>query len=158
QPPISRLFVPIAYACVLALMFLWRSAFYWILIRPRWREQIRQQVAVLGWNEEARALVAELAAQPAHPFHFRGIITTQGEATPPMVLGSIDDFAGVLARHPIDIVIAARTDLPRAQLREVVELCERAYVEWKVIPSSFQILVSGLRLQTIGRLPVLGVE
>lgn len=158
QPPISRLFVPIAYVCVLTVMFLWRSLFYWALIRPAWRERIRQQVAVLGWNEEARALVAELQAQPAHPYHFRGIITLSGESTPPMVLGSIDDLPEVLARHELDIVIASRTDIPRAQLLRTVEICERAYVEWKVVPSSFQILLSGLRLQTVGRLPVLGVE
>jgi exopolysaccharide biosynthesis polyprenyl glycosylphosphotransferase len=75
-----------------------------------------------------------------------------------MALGNIDDLPEILARHQLDIVIAARTDLPRKQMLRVVECCERAYVEWKVIPSSFQILLSGLRLQTIGRLPVLGVE
>ncbi|HUR58389.1 MAG TPA: sugar transferase [Opitutaceae bacterium] len=158
EPPISRLFVPIAYACVIALMFLWRSVFYAALVRPAWREKVRQQVAVLGWNEEARALAAELQSQPAHPYQFRGIITLEGESTPPMVLGSADDLAGILARHQIDIVIAARTDLPRKEMLRVVETCERAYVEWKIIPSSFQILLSGLRLQTVGRLPVLGVE
>ena len=39
-----------------------------------------------------------------------------------------------------------------------MELCERSYVELKIIPSVFQIFVSGLRLQTFGRVPVLGVE
>ncbi len=158
EPPISRLFAPIGYVCVLAVMFVWRSLFYAALIRPAGRERIRQQVAILGWNEEARALVAELAVQPAHPFQFRGIFTLDGESTPPLVLGTIEDLPDVLARREIDVVIAARTDLPRAQLLRVVEACERNYVEWKVIPSSFQILLSGLRLQTIGRLPVLGVE
>lgn len=158
DPPISRLFVPIAYFCVLGLMFLWRSAFYGLLVQPAWRERIRQQVAVLGWNAEARALAADLQSQPAHPYNFRGIITLHGESTPPMVLGTIDDLPQILARHEIDIVIAARTDFPRPQLLEVVQTCEQAYVEWKVIPSSFEILLSGLRLQTIGRLPVLGVE
>jgi exopolysaccharide biosynthesis polyprenyl glycosylphosphotransferase len=158
DPPISRLFVPIGYVCVLALMFVWRTAFYMLLVRPTWRERVRQQVAVLGWNEEARALAAELQAQAAHPYRFRGIITLQGESTPPMVLGTIDELPEILARHDIDVLIAARTDLPRAQLLRVVQACEHAYVEWKVIPSSFQILLSGLRLQTIGRLPVLGVE
>ena len=158
DPPISRLFVPMGYVCVLAVMAVWRSAFYTALIQPRWRERIRQQVAVLGWNEEARTLVAELAAQPAHPFRFRGIFTMAGESTPPMVLGTIDDLPEVLGRGEVDVVIAARTDLPRSELLRVVETCERNYVEWKVIPSSFQILLSGLRLQTIGRLPVLGVE
>ncbi len=160
DPPISRLFVPIGYACVLALMFLWRSAFYSALVRPRWREQIRQQIAVLGWNEAAAALAEELSSQPAHPYRFRGFIALPGE-TPAQatMLGSLDDdLAAILIREEIDILIASRTDLPREQLLRVVNGCERAYVEWKVIPSSFQILLSGLRLQTVGRLPVLGVD
>jgi exopolysaccharide biosynthesis polyprenyl glycosylphosphotransferase len=40
----------------------------------------------------------------------------------------------------------------------VVETCERHYVEWKIVPGAFDIFLSGLRLQTIGRVPVLGVE
>jgi exopolysaccharide biosynthesis polyprenyl glycosylphosphotransferase len=158
DPPISRLFVPIAYVCVLALMFLWRSAFYSALIRPAWRERTRQQVAVLGWNDEARALAGELAAQPAHPYRFRGVITLPGEPATPESIGTLDTLTDALARHQIDILIASRTDIPRDQLLRVVESCERAYVEWKVIPNSFQILLSGLRLQTVGRLPVLGIE
>ncbi len=158
DPPISRLFVPIGYGCVLALMFIWRSAFYALLIHPAWRERVRQQVAVLGWNHAAAALVDELAAQPAHPYRFRGVIALPGESGAPDTIGTLENLSAVLAHHQIDIVIAARTDLPPAQLRQVVEGCERAYVEWKVIPNSFQILLSGLRLQTVGRLPVLGVE
>jgi len=56
------------------------------------------------------------------------------------------------------VLIAVRLDLPRADLARLVELCERSYVELKIIPSVFQIFVSGLRLQTFGRVPVLGVE
>jgi exopolysaccharide biosynthesis polyprenyl glycosylphosphotransferase len=63
-----------------------------------------------------------------------------------------------LERHEIDVLIAVRLDLPRADLARLVELCERSYVELKIIPSVFQIFVSGLRLQTFGRVPVLGVE
>ncbi len=158
DPPISRLFVPIAYGCVLALMFLWRSAFYAALVLPRWRERIQQQVAVLGWNDDARALADVLRTQPAHPFRFRGVITLPGEPATADALGSLDELPAVLARHQIDVLISSRTDLPREQLLRIVESCERAYVEWKVIPSTFQILLSGLRLQTIGRLPVLGVD
>jgi exopolysaccharide biosynthesis polyprenyl glycosylphosphotransferase len=158
QPPISRLFAPIGYACVLALMFLWRSAFYSALIHPAWREKIRQQVAVLGWNDEARALVDELALQPAHPYRFRGVITLPDDPPAPDAIGPLDDLPALLQRHQIDILIAARTDMPRDQLLRVVQACEHAYVEWKVVPNSFQILLSGLRLQTVGRLPILGVD
>ena len=158
DPPISRLFVVIAFLCVLAVMFVWRSVFYFILTRPIWRDRIRQRVAVLGWNDEARALAEELAAQPAHPYRFCGAVTLPGEVGADCALGTLDQLESLLRQHQIDVLIAARTDTPREQVLRAVEICERTYVEWKIIPSSFQILLSGLRLQSIGRLPVLGVE
>jgi exopolysaccharide biosynthesis polyprenyl glycosylphosphotransferase len=158
QPPISRLFVVIAYVCVIVGMFGWRSLAYTLLTRPAWRERLRQRVAVLGWNDEARALVAELQASPAHPYRFCGAIPLPGDDPPPERLGVPAELGEILRRNQIDVLIAARTDLPREHLMRAVEACERAYVEWKIIPSSFQIMLSGLRLQTIGRLPILGVE
>lgn len=158
DPPISRYFVVLGYACVLAVMFVWRSVFHALLIRPAWRERMQQQVAILGWNDEARALAAELAARGAHPYRLVGVVALPDETAPPDALGNLDVLPAVLTEHQIDVLIAARTDLPREQLLRVVEACERAYVEWKIMPTSFQIFLSGLRLQTIGRLPVLGVE
>ena len=158
DPPISRLFVVIAFVCVLAVMAAWRSFFYYLLTRPVWRERIRQRVAVLGWNDEARALADELAASPAHPYRFCGAILLPGDATADCSLGPIDRLEPLLRQHQIDVLIATRSDTPRELMIRAVEICERTYVEWKIIPSSFQILLSGLRLQSIGRLPVLGVE
>jgi exopolysaccharide biosynthesis polyprenyl glycosylphosphotransferase len=74
------------------------------------------------------------------------------------VLGGFADLPALLERHGIDLLIAARLDLPRTELTRLVALCEHAYVELKIIPSVFQIFVSGLRLQTVGRVPVLGVD
>ncbi len=158
DPPISRLFVVISFFCVLAVMFVWRSTFYFLLTRPAWREKLRQRVAVLGWNDEARALADELAAQPAHPYRFCGAILLPGDTPADCGLGSLDQLEPLLRQHQIDVLIAARTDTPRELMIRAVDICERTYVEWKIIPSSFQILLSGLRLQNIGRLPVLGVE
>ena len=158
EPPISRLFVIIAFLCVIVIMFLWRSIFYQLLTRPAWRDRLRQRVAVLGWNYEARALIAELDAQPTHPYRYCGVIPLPDDATTQNALGEFDRLESLLREHQIDVLIAARTDLPREYMIRAVEICERTYVEWKIVPSSFQILLSGLRLQTIGRLPVLGVE
>jgi exopolysaccharide biosynthesis polyprenyl glycosylphosphotransferase len=158
EPLISRLFVILAFLCVITAMFIWRSLFYHLLTRPAWRERVRQRVAVLGWNDEARALAAELEAQPAHPFRFCGAIPLPGDTTPACTLGPFDELEAILRQNQIDVLIAARTDVSRELMVRAVEACERTYVEWKVVPSSFQILLSGLRLQTIGRLPVLGVE
>ncbi len=161
DPPISRWFVVLAYVLVLGLMFAWRSLAYAFLARPARARHLRQRVALLGWTEEARALAAELSANPAHPLVIAGLVPLPDDPPPAPgipVLAPGPDLAATLRAAEIDVLIAARTDLPRERLRAVVDACERAFVDWKIIPSSFQILVSGLRLQTIGRVPVLGVE
>ncbi len=160
QPPISRWFVILAYVIVLTLMFVWRSTAYRVFTRPALVGRLRQRVAILGWNDEAQELVNDLTSQASHPLAFAGVITLPGDAAPSHTpaLGTTQRLRDTLRIHQIDVLIAARTDLPREQLHTIVEACEQAFVEWKIVPSSFQILVSGLRLQTIGRLPVLGVE
>jgi len=158
EPPISRLFVAIAFACVIVVMFCWRSFFYYLLTRPVWRYRLRPRLPILGRTRQARALSRQMANQPAHPYHFCGAIPLPGEAAAPEPLGTFEQLETALRTHQIDVLIAARSDLPRELMIQAVETCERTYTEWKVIPSSFQILLSGLRLQTIGRLPVLGVE
>ncbi len=161
DPPISRWFVVIAYVLVLALMFAWRSLAYAFLARPSRAHELRQRVALLGWTEEARSLALELSSSPAHPLLIVGVIPLPDDPPRPPEIPALPagpDLAATLRSAGIDVLIAARTDLPREQLRAVVDACERSFVDWKIIPSSFQILVSGLRLQTIGRVPVLGVD
>lgn len=160
QPPISRWFVILAYVVTLTLMFVWRQAVYAVFTRTRLLNRLRYRVAMLGWSDEAADLVRALAALPAHPFNVCGAITLPGEPAPPGLqpFGTVERLDAALVEHAIDVVIAARSDLPRDVLRAVVETCERRFVDWKVVPSSFQILTSGLRLQTVGRIPILGVE
>ena len=160
EPPISRLFVTIAYICVIGLMTIWRSAFYAMLTRPNLSNLVRQRTAILGYNQSARALAEELRESSLHPLRYCGVIPLPDDAPPPAteILGRIEDLDTALRHHHIDVLIASRTDLPQAVLNAATLACENQYVEWKVIPSSFQIMLSSLRLQTIGRVPVLGVE
>jgi len=160
DPPISRLFVVLAAFTTMLLLFLWREAFYLALTRPALLPRLQRRVALLGWNDDARALTAEINAQPAHPYAVIGhvALTTAAAAGSPRLLGSLDTLPEILQRDRIDVLIAADLELPRAELQRITEQCERAYVEWKVMPTAFQIFLSGLSLQTVGSIPVLGVE
>lgn len=183
DPPISRLFVLLAFAAVVVLLYAWRSLVYALLTRTAVLARLRRRAVILGWNDEARSLADEIARDPSHPFALAGIVT-RADTTPPFApgpaapaeppagchairdtgsehapwLGTSEQLAEVLARAGADLLIITRLDLPRAELQRIVETCERAYVEWKIVPSTFDIFLSGLRLQTIGRVPVLGVE
>jgi len=166
DPPISRLFVLLAFVCVVALLYAWRALAYALVVRGPFLERLRRRVILLGWNDEARALASAIARDPSHPFLLAGIVTLSGDTAPfmaaaadrPKLLGQAADLEAILARESADLMIATRLDLPREELRRMVETCERAYVEWKVVPGAFDIFLSGLRLQTIGRVPILGVE
>jgi exopolysaccharide biosynthesis polyprenyl glycosylphosphotransferase len=166
DPPISRLFVIMAFVCVVAALWAWRSLVYWVLVHSSLLVRLRRRAVLLGWNEEALALARELGRDTAHPYMVAGIITLSGEPAPlassdaaqPPSLGEASNLAAILERESADLLIVTTLDLPRAEMQHVVELCEQAYVEWKVVPGTFDIFLTGLRLQTIGRVPILGIE
>ncbi len=160
SPPISRLFVVIACVCVAFSLYVWRACTYLVLSRGALRRRLQRNAVLLGWNASASALLTEIDRDPAHPFRLVGIVTLPGDLTPSTEphLGSVDQLETVFREHPVDLLVATRMDLKRMDLRKIVETCERSYVEWKIVPAAFDIFLNGLRLQTIGRTPVLGIE
>jgi exopolysaccharide biosynthesis polyprenyl glycosylphosphotransferase len=160
DPPISRLFVVLAAFATLFSLWLWRELFYFALTRPALLPRLQRRVAMLGWNEDARALTAEINAHAAHPYTVVGhiAVAATGTASGLSSLGTVEELPAIFERQLIDVLIAADLELPRVDLQRITEQCERAYVEWKVMPTAFQIFLSGLSLQTVGSIPVLGVE
>jgi exopolysaccharide biosynthesis polyprenyl glycosylphosphotransferase len=160
DPPISRLFVIIAAVITLFLLWLWREIFYRFLIRPALLPRLQRRVALLGWNSAAASLVEEVGKGRAHPYAVAGCVD-DGSGLPgcPLPrLGSAVELAAILPRERIDVLIAAHLDIPAERLRAITAICEQAYVEWKVVPAAFPIFLTGLRLQTVGSIPVIGVE
>ncbi len=166
DPPISRLFVLVAFVCVVVLLYAWRTLAYFVVARGPLIARLRRRAVLLGWNDDARALALEMTRDSAHPFTPVGVVTLGGDTSAfinvatdrPPALGTLAELDSILTRVAADVLIITRTDLPRAEIRRIVETCERAYVEWKVVPGAFDIFLSGLRLQTVGHVPVLGVE
>lgn len=169
DPPISRLFALLAFTCVVVLLHLWRSFAYAVLTRTPLLSRLRRRTLLLGNNTQAVALAAEISRHSHHPLALTGLVSfpssdsdarpssSSGDTFPP-VLGSLRDLETILEREAVDVLIATQLDLPRPELQRIVDLCERRYIEWKIVPGAFDIFLSGLRLQTIGRVPILGVE
>jgi exopolysaccharide biosynthesis polyprenyl glycosylphosphotransferase len=169
DPPISRLFVVLAFGCVVTLLAVWRSLAYRAFTGSALLARLRRRAVLLGWNEHAAALAGEIARDPAHPFALAGVVTlpdvsarlvvpTEHGSSELRALGDVSELPAILEREAPDLLIVTRLDLSHDRLQQIVEACERAYVEWKIVPGTFDIFLSGLRLQTIGRVPVLGVE
>ncbi len=160
DPPISRLFVVIAGIVTLLLLCLWRELFYRVITGTALLPRLQQRVALLGWNVAAQALVREVQKSRAHPYTIVGSIDdgTHPPLNPLRGLGPVDALGTILRDEEIDVLIASHLDIPAEKLRAITAVCEQAYVEWKVVPAAFPIFLTGLRLQTVGGIPVIGVE
>ncbi len=163
EPSISRLFVALACITTLASIVAWRLGFNLWLARSHLRERIVQRVVIIGWSNDAEKLVEAINTDRNHPYEVVGYVSTQAEELsgvrrPCMCLGGYPELEAILSDRLIDIAIVADFDLNTGQLLHIANLCERVYVQFKIMPSFFRIFVSSLHLQTISGVPVLGVE
>lgn len=164
EPSVSRIFVALSCATTLATETAWRTCFHAILQRTRWRDRITQRVLLVGWSRDADQVVAAVHSDRNHPYEIVGYVSTQErnvdqyERHACRALGTFSELEQILRRRYVDIIIVADIGLTPEQLLEVSNLCERLYVQFKVMPTFFRIFVSSLRLQTISGVPVLGVE
>ncbi len=162
EPAISRVYVALNGACALLLLLGWRGLFDSFLHSPGRIETLQQRTLFVGWNDDAQRLWKTLSEDRAHAFDLVGWVDASGwrdnEPMPDNIpfVGYIEDIQRVIARHEVDMIIVA--DLPRGQMVELANLCEREMIQFKLAPSVFRIFVSGLSLETIAGTPVLGVN
>ncbi len=164
DPPISRLFMVCSFVCVLVAMLAWRYVFFKISRWEIFAINLRQRVLFIGWGKEAEQLELEIRNDYSHPYEIIGCLPSpQGRLhiqPPPSikVLGDYHNLATLLEQRCADIVILADLYMNMGEIIGLVNLCEMEFAQFKVIPSYFQILASGLRLETISGVPVLGVS
>jgi exopolysaccharide biosynthesis polyprenyl glycosylphosphotransferase len=163
EPLIPRVFLIWGFVNSLVLVCLWRLAFRRLLFEKTWAGLLKQKVLVIGWSKESQALANQIRRQYAHPYEIIGC-TPSAHAkfwvTPPKevpVLGDYNSAAEVLASHRPDVVILADLDPVMGEIISLAELCEREHVKFKVIPSYFQIFTSGLSLENVSGVPIMGV-
>jgi len=162
EPSVSRFFTMIVLICTSIIMPLWRYVFHFALLKSRWRERITQRLVFIGWSEEASHLAKVITADHGHSFGVCGVVASNGKIERPTdnepVLGHIDRLETLIDQHLIDTVVLVDLELPRDRILDIAAVCERRFVEFKIIPSFFQIFISGLQTQTIAGVPLLGVE
>ena len=161
QPPISRVFCIMAWVVTPSMLLLWRGMFRWLLTRTSAASALRSRVVFVGWNRYAAHLARNFNRSQEQPYQVIGYIHGHADekAEPNIAyLGSIEEAERIISSIPIDILILADLEYDRQRIMKLADACERELIEFKVVPSFFQILVSGLHLETANGVPVLGVS
>jgi exopolysaccharide biosynthesis polyprenyl glycosylphosphotransferase len=162
EPAISRMFCAIGCGISMAALVGWRWILYCVLRREEFASSLRQKAVFLGWNDECARAVKRFGDGRSHQFTVSGIITPPAgtlEAEPPRdvpVLGSYEGLRPILRSSGADLVMVVDGALNRHEMLELAETCGREFIDFKLIPSCFQILVSTLQLESFHGMPVLG--
>ncbi len=163
EPAISRIYCALAAGCALGGLALWRWVLYCIMRREPIASTLRQKVVFVGWNSECERSVSRFSEGRAHRYAVAGMILPEkidGELELPEslpVLGTSGEARRIIRDSGADIVMAVDSALDREAMLELAETCGKEFVDFKLVPSCFQVLLSGLQFESIHGMPVLGV-
>jgi len=163
-PPISRIYVISSFLSVTIMLLLWRLFLHRVLRTESVASDLRQNVVFVGWNAEATRLIEGIHHDGHQPYRIVGCLPAPGgryQNPPPPGTQRLGDYTllpDILAREMVDIVVLVDLETSVGEIVGLSNLCERHLVQFKVIPSYFQILVSGLKLETISGVPIMGVS
>ena len=164
SPPISRIYMLSSFLAVLTSLLAWRMLFHRLLRTESIARALRQNVLFIGWNKEATRVAEGMHSDPYQPYRLVGCLPAPNGRyqTPPppdtRTLGDHGALAEAIHRHDVDIVVLADLETSMGEIVGLTNLCERELIQFKVIPSYFQILVSGLKLESISGVPIMGVS
>jgi exopolysaccharide biosynthesis polyprenyl glycosylphosphotransferase len=164
EEEISRIYVIIAFVITTTMFTLWRYLLCRIVRSESVARRLQQHILFVGWSGHATSLAQAIAADDRLFYKIAGYIPSgrPGNASRPDVfvrkLGDRDNMAEVLQEHPVDMVVLADMNLSTDETVALANLCEKEMVDFKVIPSCFQILLPCLQMQTVSGMPVLGIS
>ena len=162
--PISRLFVLIAFICVTGTMLAWRMVFFKIMHSDFVGVDFQQRVLFVGWGKEAERLEKEMRNGNQLGYKIVGCLPSPAgqlyRQPPPTVpvLGDYQNLTTLLQQDRADVVILADLHVRMGEIIGLSNLCEMEFAEFKIIPTYFEILASGLQLEKVGGFPILGVS
>ena len=163
NPAISRVYCVLGAVISMALLCGWRWFLYCVLRRESFAQALRQKAVFVGWNEECGRALARLGEGRAHQIKVHGVILPPGgrlEMAPPAdvpVLGTYESFRDIVRNSGADLIMAVDGCMDRHQMLMLAETCGKEFVDFKLVPSCFQILVSGLQIENFHGMPVLGI-
>ncbi len=164
QPIISRVFLLCACGCTLATLTGW----HWLLqrflyLRPI-AARLRRRILFVGWSEQARRMASHINENRGHTYQIIGCVPSPGggynldPAESVKAVGAYGDLKSLLTRLHIDLVLVAGVDPTEGGLFDLVNCCEKEMVHLQIVPSGFQVFLSGLHVETTGGVPVLGIS
>jgi exopolysaccharide biosynthesis polyprenyl glycosylphosphotransferase len=118
---------------------------------------------VVGNGKIAREIIRKIAANPALGYKSVGVVVngktrTSGSIGSLPVVGIYHDLPALIDRCSIDQIIIALPEPQRAELVQLITLCQRGRVDIKIYPDMFAYMAGDLSVDDLGGTPLLTVR
>jgi exopolysaccharide biosynthesis polyprenyl glycosylphosphotransferase len=143
---------------------LWRLCSFVFLINPRIKEAVSARIIVIGWNERATNLRQAMRRDLAQLGEVIGCVPPPGgRCTSKLpigvaVLGEFSALPELVAECQASSIILADVSLPASDIQSLIAFTQRELLGFQMIPDYFPALNSGLQVQTISGVSLLGVS
>src|SRR5262249_39012607 len=157
-PPriLAALVLSFGVASVLAA----RASVSWGLSRFRKHPNFAAPIVIVGFNSMARYLCDQIEGLFRHckVVGFLDPDSRTGNHNGVPVLGSLDEIPRLaLAYANLELAIVL-PDSPPDVTNRIIELCERNRVRWHMVPALVRSLPTGLRVDNVGVIPLIGPQ
>ncbi len=155
---VSRITVLLAYLLSMPLVMAARASIRSLLRRLYANSKIAIPLVVIGFNRVAQTLLDQLLDRmtPYEPVGFidAGEPGRQYRGYP--VIGPPERLPELARSYPFLEAAIAMPDAAYQRHEELVMLCERARVRWWMVPSMVPSLATGLTVDWLGTVPLIG--
>ena len=164
QPGISRLYTLVGFGLATIGLLTWRVYFNRYLWKESVARRLRERVIIIGWTNESERMVQLLSRGSRCPYEIAGAVEPPdgfGDRSPGShiaMLGHYHEIRDLIQQHDIDAVLVSDLNLNRTALTDLAVVCEKELADFKIVPNCFQIMLSGLYLESMNGVPVLGVS
>jgi len=157
--------VGVVYCAVTMFGFVtfWRLISFVFLVQPGIKEAATSRILVVGWNEKVTQLRKAMRRDIAQLGEIVGSVPMP-EGTfasrPPAelaVLGDYFDLPSLVAECQVNSIILSDATCSAVDIQSLISFCQREMIAFQMVPEYFPALSSGLRVQTLSGVPLLGV-
>lgn len=159
----SRLIVAISWGLSLLLLTLWRLGVSIVLTRARKQGKGLKKVIIVGTDDVARGFFravqdnVDFGYRPVG-FLYNGLPVNTPTVEGLRVLGGVADLPSILRNEAVDEVILACMNFDSEVMASTIKTCERADVQFSMIPGFFEILTHQMRVEEVADIPIFQLE
>ncbi len=123
----------------------------------------RDNLLIVGMGKIARDIARKINDQPALGYNIVGVVVngktkTRGSLVGYPIIGTYQDLPRLIDARNIEQVIIALPEAQRAEIVELVTLCQRGRVDIKIYPDMFAYMAGDLSVDDLGGTPLLTVR